>query len=147
MDLIPHRGFGQVLLGITEDKAIALLGEPDARASDSPDIPGGECHSWVYERLGVELSFDQDVDYRLARIRIINPNAVLNGHKPIGLPELEVTRLCPNARPEWSCDGLTDYVDSRSDVSLMVDGGKIVSVVLSLKYDESGNNPQWPEAR
>lgn len=92
MDLIPHRGFGQVLLGITEDKAIALLGEPDAKASDNPDIPGGECHSWVYERLGVELSFDQDVDYRLARIRFTNPDAVLNGHKPIGLPELELGR-------------------------------------------------------
>lgn len=63
MDIHPHRGVDELLLGSSQDQIIAALGAPDRNSEDSHE--DGELSSiWTYRMLRLELSFDSDNDFR-----------------------------------------------------------------------------------
>jgi hypothetical protein len=147
MELIPGSGFGNILLGMERNHVCTILGEPDSvEVHDDPTTPGAT-YTWVYERLGAELAFDREADFKLARITILNPLAVLLGSRPIGLSESELSRTYPNAKLDLTAGDMKDFVDSDINVSFWTQAGKVVHVTLYPNYDESGNVPQWPKAR
>ena len=147
VELIPRTGFGDILLGMHEPDVLRVLGEPDSKEVQNESSPSGDTHSWVYEGIGVELDFDEDIQYRLARITVYSSDAILLGSKPIGLSESALTTAYPHARLDWAAGTLKDFGDPDTDVSLMLEEGRVVNVTLYPKYDEAGNNPQWPKAR
>ena len=97
MELIPRSGFGNILLGMERNHVCTILGKPDSVEVGDAPTPGAT-YTWVYERLGAELSFDKEADFKLARITILNPLAVLLGSRPIGLSESDLSQIYPNAK-------------------------------------------------
>ena len=146
MELVPQVGFGDIRLGMLRSEVKRFLGRPDKQSENDPELPG-DSYIWVYQNLGTELAFDRDVEYRLARITVRNPDAVLLERMPIGMAESKLRAAYPGVHLDWSGEGLKDYVDDMIDVSLMVEEGRVVSITLSPEYDQAGEHAIWPQAR
>ena len=128
MELIPLSGFGNIRLGMERNQVCNILGEPDSVEVGNDPTPGAT-YTWVYVRLGAELSFDKEADFKLARITILNPLAVLLGSRPIGLSDSELSRIYPNAKLDFTAGDTKDFVDPDISVSFWIQAGKVVNIM------------------
>ncbi len=124
-----------------------LLGEPDI--AEELDVPPetGASTTWFYQQLGLELSFDEDVQFRLARVTILDPKAELLGFLPIGLSKSQLRRLYPGVELVYSFEDMEEFADEALDISFWVKDGRVVNFTLSPKYVRDGTIPRWPKSR
>ena len=146
MEFIPRIGFGDVRLGMSRDDVERLLGRPDRIEMCELDS-GLESIQWIFEDLAVELDFDTDVEKRLARITGLGTDITVAGHKLVGMSEADLLKAFPQAKLTWEACGLRDFVDDKTDISFMVEGGAVSGVTLFPQYDESGQHAMWPGSR
>jgi len=151
MIIKPLIGVDSIILGSTRDEIKNLLGAPTKSSKDKDGKVTFDI--WEYDKLGLELQFSSDDDYRLGMITVENKEATLDGHKIVGLGEAEFLRLAKNMGLELEPDdelgelGIIYYDCHDIGVSFCVDNDIVDSVDIAPDYDESGDVPLWPARR
>ena len=144
MDISPHRGIDDILLGATRQDIESSLGPPEkvfrGRFEDTV-----ESEVWSYRLLRLELAFDSDVDYRLARITTTYPDVNILGFNPIGLAENFLVVRYPNLELQLDCgDDGKDFIDRELDISYWVENGVVINISIYPEYDDIEQVPRWP---
>lgn len=144
MEISPHRGIDDILLGTSRPNVEAALGAPD-RKSRGQFEDAVESEVWLYRLLRLELAFDSDVDYRLARITTTFPDVNINGFNPIGLAESYLLVRYPNLELQLDCgnDG-KDFIERDLDISFWVENGIVSNITIYPEYDDIEQVPRWP---
>ncbi|MBK6660166.1 MAG: hypothetical protein IPG43_19360 [Proteobacteria bacterium] len=145
MDVHPHRGVDDLLLGSTQDQIAAALGAPDREAEDAHE--DGELSSvWTYRMLRLELSFDSDNDFRLSHITSYHPYTLVRGFNPMGLSGKLLLMKYPHLDLDVEISRDEKYYTDRVSISPSASRAKVVSVTVFPEYDESGEVVKWPMA-
>ncbi len=149
VQIVPLRGFGDVLLGMDRDEVRDLLGDPDASATgfytddDATEV-------WTYHRRGIQLSFGPEDEFRLGMISFTSPAYRLGAIDLVGMWAADL----PGAAIAWSAE-LTmddDYPDPDTvsfECELLgllfwcVDG-VVEEVTMLARYTSDGETPIWP---
>jgi hypothetical protein len=144
MDVYPHRGVDDLLLGSSQDEITAALGAPDRSNEDAHE--DGELSSiWTYRMLRLELSFDSDNDFRLSHITSYHPYTLVRGFNPMGLSGKLLLMKYPHLDLEVEISKDEKYYTDRVlDLTFGIARAKVVSVTVFPEYDESGEVVQWP---
>jgi len=79
MKVYPLIGIDECKFGMARDEVEGRLGLPDRIEKSNNEI------NWLYDDLGVELSFMESDAFNLSYISINSKNAEINGIKPIGI--------------------------------------------------------------
>ena len=147
MNILPHVGIENVVLGSTKEAIRALLGEPDNIEHDVwPDDTQSE--TWAYEDMGFELGFNSEDGWKLGVITTTSSAASLEGVKPIGLEENELTKLLPGVKlDEDFKESGKDYIYPEKEISFWIADGLVVNITVFPEYDKTGNIPIWPETK
>lgn len=136
-EIILGQGFDDIKLGMEREEVLAILDSPsyiDEYAHDT----GGEAHTYYYDDIGVELTFESEDDFRLSYISVSNDRfhlkqSIRNGQtmdevlklvKHIGFSEAEVEDVSESDdenhelvsfEPEnlnlWFIDGILDEIE------------------------------------
>jgi len=70
-EIVPRRGIGIILFGITREELVDILGEPDE--TELPDESSGvRLESCLYNSINCSFSFDPDHDGKLVEISVEN---------------------------------------------------------------------------
>ena len=144
MEISPHRGIDNILLGTRRTDITNLLGKPETaiRGHYEDDV---ESEIWTYRLLRLELAFDSDVDFRLARITTTHPDVHIAGFNPIGLAENFLMMKYPNLELQGDFEQSgKDYVDRATDLSFWLENGKVTNVTIYPEYDTIEQVPRWP---
>ena len=150
-------GMGRLKFGASEEDVRALIGEPDEIEDDRST--GGEWCNWRYDRLGLNLSMDEDYGNRLFSISCDNPKLTLQGEPLIGKSYVEILRLLPVLRIgepkiEDLVEGLCWQLEFDSgDLSMVFEDDTdlpreehIVSAVSWMaSFADDGDTVLWPE--
>ena len=144
MEISPHRGIDNILLGSSQAEIRNQLGEPESilRGQYEDNV---DSDIWTYRLLRLELAFDSDVDYRLARITTTHPDVHIAGFNPIGLSENFLMMKYPNLELQGDFeDSGKDYVDRATDLSFWLENGKVTNITIYPDYDTIEQVPRWP---
>lgn len=68
---LPGKGIGNILFGISRERLVELLGEPDALDDNEED--GEMCEHYYYDDLDIAFTFSSAEENRLLVITIGNP--------------------------------------------------------------------------
>ena len=147
----PLIGINGLQLGKDMSDVVDIIGEPDERSSRQfPDE--SEDKTWEYSNIGLSLTFSSDDDWKLGVITVEAADAELSGHCFIGLEEkvfldqIEEARITPTVLDDDFRElGSKDYKCDRLGLSFWIQDGKVSSITIFPKYDESGEVPLWPE--
>ncbi len=145
----PGVGIGPAVLGQTREQARASLGEPDVIDVES-HTDGSSEETWHFSQLGLELTFDSSLDWRLAAIGTSNPSAVLNGVRFIGVAEAELPQAAIRAGmldftfDEDFDEFGRDFESESFSMSVWVQDGHVTDLTLYPLSDSTGDVPQWP---
>ena len=147
MEIRPLIGIGNAVLGSTKEEVIGLLGKPTSKKIDDwPDDTKSE--NWVYQDLGLELSFDSEDGYVLSTITTTSKSAILNGVCPIGLSINRVIEVMPSIELDEDFDsGLQDYVYPSKEISFWVINGIVRNLTVFPEYDKERDRPIWPKPK
>lgn len=95
MNIYPNTGAGKITFGMLREEIEIFLGSPDEICNpDGQDLIGSE--KWIYNTLGLELSFDPDVEFRFDGCFITSKKASLNDICLVGLSLNELVSKFPN---------------------------------------------------
>lgn len=145
MDVHPHRGVDDILLGSSQDEVRAALGAPDRDSEDAHE--DGELSAiWTYRMLRLELSFDSDNDFRLSHITSYHPYTLVRGFNPMGLSGKLLLMKYPHLDLEVEISKDERYYTDRVlDLTFGIARAKVVSVTVFPEYDDSGAEVRWPQ--
>lgn len=165
--LIPTVGFGQVRFGMTIDEVEQLLGKPDEKFDEMlGDAPDDLSTQLIYEELGLSLSFDKAVNFRLVDIMTQDDDSPVTLGDDIRLGDTYDKVLAATQKADWGPmeehdieddldeDGLddgekeearslTEYELPEVSVVLWFKGGRLDTIQIGPEYDED-DNILWP---
>jgi len=146
MDVFPHRGIDDIVLGRARDTITRTLGKPDRTAADHHE-DGAVSEIWTYRMLRLELSFDSDHAYRLAHITSYHPFTFVRGFNPIGLTSKHLLMKYPHLELDIEVSPDEKYYSDRAlNLTFGLARGKVVSVTVFPEYDDAGEVIKWPQA-
>jgi hypothetical protein len=90
-EIIPGKGVGNILLGMTSDEIEKVLGAPDDKEIFEYDDGETSC-TYYYFDLDIDLTFESDDDDRLSYISVENEKFSLNNLIRIGQSKEEVMK-------------------------------------------------------
>lgn len=149
--IIPHVGINGLSLGIEKSAALNILGEPDGRSFRTYEEDGSSEEMWEYSKIGMDLTFSSDDNWLLGSISVESKDADLIGECFIGMGENEFLKKTREVGIDIEMEddfaelGSKDYRCDKLDLSFWIQDGKLTSISIFPKYDESGNIPLWPE--
>lgn len=106
---------------------------------------------WEYYEIGVQLTFCSDDNWLLGTITVESEDAELMGRHFIGMDENEFLKKTGDVGIETELEddftelGSKDYWCEALDLSFWIQDGKMTSIAIFPKYDESGEIPLWPK--
>ena len=89
--VIPGKGMGNILFGISKKKLVELLDEPDAL--DTTDEDGDICEHYYYDDLDVAFTFSSAENDKLLVITIGNPQYLVADKLHTGMEMPEALRM------------------------------------------------------
>ena len=92
--ILPRTGIGPIRFGQTRSQIRSLLGDPTT--TDTVGVPGSE--TWEYEQLNLDVSFDDDANWRVTGLSAQHPRFTLRGVSLLGLPFHTVVQLVPQLK-------------------------------------------------
>lgn len=164
--LIPTVGFGKVRFGMTIKEVECVLGKPDEKFDEQlGDDPDDLSTQLIYEKLGLSLSFDKAVNFRLIDVMTEDDcQFSLDGVIKIGDTYDQVAAAVQNADfgpmeerdieddlDEDGLDeqeieearGLTEYELPEVNVNLWFKDGRLDTIQIGPEYDDD-DNIVWP---
>jgi len=148
-DVTPYFGVAPFVLGMSRELVRAAAGQPDS-IETTRDDDGGAVETWFYDGGDIELEFDPAADAKLESITAWSEDTTLNGVALIGRDVAELATLAREA----DVDDLVltdDFADSgqcwqseQHGLMLWTAKGRIVNLTIFPRFDDSGEEPQWP---
>jgi len=89
--ILPGEGFGKLRFNMTRDEVRNVAGKPDE--IEEFVFSGETVETWHYDKYDFSLSFEKELDNRLASIAISSPDALLNGERLIDKTKPEVVQM------------------------------------------------------
>ncbi len=142
-------GITPFVLGMTRDAVRAAAGEPDS-VEISDDEEGGAVESWFYRGGDIELEFAATAEALLESVTAWSPEITIKGVALVGADLDTLPRLAAEA----GIADLTltdDFADSgqclqseEHGLMLWVAKGKVVNMTIFPRFDDEGEEPQWP---
>ena len=148
LDARPHVGIGPFRLGMSREAVRAVAGEPESVDFFNEDDICAE--HWYFGDGRIEVSFDDDDPLRVSDISALAPGVTLNGVEIIGRAVADLRFLAEQAglddlRPDDDFDEMgACFTSAAHSVMFWVLDDEVVNFTLFPRYDESGNEPQWP---
>ncbi len=90
-NVIPGKGMGNIIFGISKEKLVELLDEPDAL--DNSEEDDEICEHYYYDDLDVAFTFSSAEGNKLLVITIGNPQYLVAGKLHTGMDMPEALRL------------------------------------------------------
>ncbi len=85
-EILPGIGLSSIKFGMTRPEVEKVLGKPDEQEISSySDDDENMNDSWVYHELGLDLSFDEDDDWRLVILSVSSEDYTLMGKDLMGM--------------------------------------------------------------
>ena len=92
LDIVPKKGFGEILFGDTSEKVITLLGQPED-IENIEDVDGFNTVVLYYYEQGITIFFEGREKSVVACIEIENPDAVMFGKTIFDMTEQDIISL------------------------------------------------------
>jgi len=92
LDIVPKKGFGEILFGDTSEKIITLLGQPED-VENIEDVDGFNTVVLYYYEQGITIFFEGREKSVVACIEIENPDAVMFGKTIFDMTEQDIISL------------------------------------------------------
>lgn len=148
-DATPYFGIAPFVLGMSRDLVRAAAGKPDSVETSSDD-ESGTIETWFYQGGQIELEFEKVDDAKLESITAWSPETTINGVAIIGCDIAELPALA--ARADIVDLELTDdfaesgqcFQSEQHGLMFWAAKGKIVNVTIFPRFDDEGEEPQWP---
>lgn len=145
----PFFGIAPFVLGMSRDAVRAAAGEPES-VETTHDDEGGPVESWFYSGGAIELEFDAAADARLESVTAWSADTTLNGVAIVGADLDALPRLAAEAGIA-DLELSEDFGDSGKcwqseghGLMVWVAKGKVVNMTIFPRFDERGEEPQWP---
>jgi len=147
-DAKPYFGIAPFVLGMSREAARAAAGQPE-----SVELTHDEertIESWFYDGGSIELEFEQSPDARLESITAWSAEVTLNGVALVDADIDDLPRLAEAAdipdleRSDDFGDSGMCYQSEQAGLMAWAVKGKVVNFTLFPRFDESGDEPQWP---
>ncbi len=139
MNIFPKVGIENIKLGMTGSDVQNKLGVPAQKEKQAEE------EIWEYDK-GIELSFQEEDDYRLSSITVIAESALLDSKPIVGITEEELLDIFPSFQldEDFKEDGKSYYAD---DLQIMawVFEGEVFNIIIFPEYDEESELPIWPK--
>jgi hypothetical protein len=133
MNISPNTGVGKVTFGMLREEVQSILGLPDAIINEGGEIGYEE---WAYSDLGLELSFDQDIEFRFCSCYITSKVACLADTSIIGLTENELIGHFPNFVLNVDSMKFKEYICPESELYLTLVDGIVKSINITPNTDD-----------
>lgn len=91
-DIIPKKGFGEILFGDTSEKVITLLGQPED-VENIEDVDGFNTVVLFYYELGITIFFEGREKSVVACIETENPDSLMYGKTIFNMTEEDIIAL------------------------------------------------------
>lgn len=149
-EIKPLIGIDKLIFGLSKEAVKKLLGNADD--VDLVKHSDGLTHElWTYNKTQIELSFNQEDDWKLGAIDIFNNDFLIKNTKIIGLDEVKFIEkfeklnigMIVNEKTEDSEDYYNYYCED-SNMLIWINNGIVESITLLTEYDEKGINIIWP---
>ena len=149
-DATPYFGIAPFVLGMTRELVRAAAGKPDSVETSSDD-EGSAVETWFYQGGEIELEFEAVPDSKLESITAWSPEITINGVAIIGCELDDLPRLARDA--DIHDLALTDdfadsgqcYQSEQHGLMFWIAKGKVVNLTIFPRFDDTGEEPQWPE--
>ena len=149
-DATPYFGIAPFVLGMSREIVRGAAGKPDS-VETSEDDEGGAVETWFYQGGDIELEFEAVPDSKLESITAWSAEITVNGAALIG-SELKDLSALARAADIHDLELTDDFADSgqcwqseQHGLMLWVAKGKVVNLTIFPRFDDSGEEPQWPE--
>ena len=149
-DATPYFGIAPFVLGMTRELVRAAAGKPE-NVETTQDDEGAAVETWFYDGGQIELEFDTAPDAKLESITAWSSETTVNGAALIGAELAELPALA-RAADIHDLELTDDFADSgqcwqseQHGLMLWVAKGKVVNLTIFPRFDDSGEEPQWPE--
>jgi hypothetical protein len=149
-DATPYFGIAPFVLGMSRELVRAAAGQPDS-VETTRDDEGSAVETWFYDGGEIELEFDPAADAKLESITAWSDKTTVNGVAIIGCELADLKRLAREADIH-DLDLTEDFADSgqcwqseQHGLMFWAAKGKIVNFTIFPRFDDSGEEPQWPE--
>ena len=143
MNILPHQGFGNIVLGTSRLDVLAHLGQPDERSE--VNYSDDSCVEYFeYSSPDLTLGFDSDDGDRLGTITVRCDDAVYNGYRVIGRLVEDLLSDIPALvlDDDFEESGM-DYVHPSHDLSFWVSEGRVINVTIFPSWIDH-DTPRWP---
>ena len=148
-DATPYFGIPPFVLGMTRDLVRAAAGQPDS-IETSRDGEARAVDSWFYREAEIELEFDEAADARLESITASSAATTVNGVVVIDCAIADLETLAAKAditdlelSDDFGDSGMC-FQSEQHGLMFWAAKGKIVNVTLFPRFDDAGEEPQWP---
>ena len=148
-DATPYFGIAPFVLGMTRELVRAAAGKPDS-VETSTDDDGSAVETWFYQGGDIELEFDTAADAKLESITAWSAEITVNGVALIGCELKDLPALARDADIH-DLELTDDFADSgqcwqseQHGLMLWAAKGKIVNLTIFPRFDDAGEEPQWP---
>ena len=148
-DATPYFGIAPFVLGMSRDVVRAAAGKPDSVETSSDE--GESVETWFYQGGEIELEFEAVPDSKLESITAWSSDTTVNGIAIIGCDADDLPRLAAEAdiRDLELTDDFADsgkcFQSEQHGLMFWAAKGKIVNLTIFPRFDDSGEEPQWPE--
>lgn len=148
-DATPYFGIAPFVLGMSRDVVRAAAGKPDSIETSNDE--GESVETWFYQGGEIELEFEAVPDSKLESITAWSSGTTVNGIAVIGCDVEDLPRLAAEADihdlelTDDFADSGKCYQSEQHGLMFWAAKGKIVNLTIFPRFDDSGEEPQWPE--
>jgi hypothetical protein len=149
-DATPYFGIAPFVLGMSRDVVRAAAGKPDS-VETSSDEESGSVETWFYQGGEIELEFEAVPDSKLESITAWSAETTINGVAIIGCDLDALPHLAAEAdiRDLELTDDFGDsgkcFQSEQHGLMFWAAKGKVVNLTIFPRFDDEGEEPQWPE--
>ncbi|NJO88476.1 MAG: hypothetical protein HC831_05540 [Chloroflexia bacterium] len=150
-EIVPGRGVGEILLGMTQNQVENIIGKPDE--IEEVDYEDGESAiTWFYYDLQIDLNFESEDDLRLSFISVENEKYSLGGKIKVGMDKASVLAACKAlnlSEPEIEDFSSEDVPDQeligleKENLNLWFTDGKLDEIQFG-PFWKDDETPIWP---
>ncbi len=143
----PGRGLGNILFGISKERLVELLDEPDALDETNED--GEKCEHFYYDDLDIAFTFSEDEGNKLHVITIGNPQYLIAEKLHTGM-EMEEA-LLEIEKLKWEAPDIEEIEDENlifsfieTGIDVWFEDGVLTGFQLSPQW-KNDDEIDWPE--
>jgi hypothetical protein len=130
MNIYPNTGVEKVEFGMLREEIKTFLGLPDEICNpDGQDEITSE--KWIYKKIGLELSFDPDLEFRFDGCYITSSNACLDDICIIGLSLNELVNKFPYLIVNEGSERFREVTAPDNEMYLTIKDGIVKSIYIS----------------